>query len=116
MIRSWTLVRSWTLALAFAWGLTMVAGMATPHHVAAQDTPSADAPTTADPESDRAQSFRAMTGPATEDVPGGTLLIGAYALVWLFVLLLILRIGSVSNKVSVDLARLEQSLADQEEG
>jgi len=110
------MIRSWTLALAFAMGLTMFSGVAATQLVAAQDTPTADAPTAADPESDRAQSFRAMTGPATEDVPGGALLIGAYALVWLFVLLLILRIGSVSRRVGIDLARLEQSLADHEEG
>jgi hypothetical protein len=111
------MMRSWTLALALVWGLSALSGLATPQLAVAQDTPTANAGAdTADADSDRAQSFRAMTGPATEDVPGGVLLIGAYGLVWIFVLLLVLRIGSVSRQVTVDLARLERVLADSEEG
>ncbi len=111
------MMRSWTLALSLVWGLSALFSLAGPSLAAAQDTPSVEASgSSVDAESDRAQAFRAMTGPATEDVPGGVLLIGAYGLVWLFVLMLVLRIGSVGRKVTRDLTRLERLLADTEEG
>jgi len=107
------MTRNALLALSLSLGLFATA---IPSAVLAQDTPSAEAqPEGVSPESDRAQSFRAMTGPATEDVPGGTLLIGAYGLVWFFLLLLVLRIWSVSRGVAGELARLESALADAEE-
>jgi len=110
------MTRSALLALLLSLGLAALFVVATPVLSVAQDTPAADAqPEGVNPESDRAQSFRAMTGPATEDVPGGALLIGAYALVWFFLLLLVLRIWSVSRSVGKELNRLESTLADSEE-
>ena len=103
------------LALLSSLGLAALLAVTTPTLATAQDTPTAQAPTEgADAESDRAQSFRAMTGPATEDVPGGALLVGAYGLVWLFLLLLVLRIWSVSRGVGAEIERLENTLAENE--
>lgn len=103
-------------ALLLSLGLAALFVAVTPVASVAQDTPAADeGPDGVNPESDRAQSFRAMTGPATEDVPGGALLIGAYGLVWFFVLLLVLRIWSVSRRVGKELRRLETTLAESEE-
>lgn len=108
-------MRRWLSAWVLMAGLTMGAAWL-PCAAVAQEPTAQEAPAgAADAESDRAQSFRAMTGPATEDVPGGALLIGAYAIVWLMVLLLVLRIGSVSRKVDADLRRLEQNFAEGEE-
>jgi hypothetical protein len=61
---------------------------------------------------DRATEFVAVSGPAHESVPGGALLVTAYAFVWLVVLGIVLRIALVQAKTGKDLARLEKAIAD----
>jgi len=63
-----------------------------------------------DPQSSRAQSFQAVEGPTREDVPGGPLLIGAYAAAWLFVLAYVARLGLLYSKTARELDRLESVL------
>jgi CcmD family protein len=70
--------------------------------VAAQATDSPD---------DRAQSFQAVTGAVKEDVPGGPLLLIAYALVWLVVFFYVFRMARLQRGVQDDLSRLERVLA-----
>lgn len=64
-----------------------------------------------DAASERAQSFRAVTGAVKEDVPGGPLLVAAYAVVWGFVLLFVIRVVRQQQQSQRDLARLEAQLA-----
>lgn len=59
---------------------------------------------------DRASTFRAVTGQG-ETVPGGQLLIAAYAMVWLLVMLMIVRIFRRQNRTARDLASLEATIA-----
>lgn len=59
---------------------------------------------------DRGEAFRAVEHGETEDVPGGPLLLGAYALVWLFVLAYMLRLARLQRSTENDLARLQQSV------
>ena len=61
--------------------------------------------------SSRAAEFRAVTGPDAEQVPGGMLLIAAYAVVWLLVFAYFLRLGKQQARLATDVSRLEQSLA-----
>lgn len=63
-----------------------------------------------DPSEERATSFRAVEGPVTEDVPGGTLLVVAYAIVWVLVLLYVLRLGAIQSGLGREVDRLERSL------
>lgn len=70
-----------------------------------------DAAPAADSPGDRAQSFQAVTGPTREDVPGGPLLIAAYAIVWLAVFGYVFRLGRLHAGVQANLDRLEAVLS-----
>ncbi len=94
-------------ALALAFGLALSA--AAP--AAAQPADGATAGATPD---DRATSFRAVSGAEAESVPGGALLVGAYGLVWAFMLLYVLHLAGLSRRTSQDLTRLERTLAEAE--
>ncbi len=59
---------------------------------------------------DRAQAFQAVTGATKEDVPGGPLLIAAYAVVWLSVFGYVLRLGRLHGDVAQSLARVESAV------
>jgi len=61
--------------------------------------------------SDRAQTFEAVTGAVQEDVPGGPLLVIAYAIVWLAVFGYVFRLVRLHKGVDDSIARLEQDLA-----
>jgi CcmD family protein len=73
--------------------------------------PLASAQEQVDPAEERSATFRAVEGPQTEDVPGGALLVAAYAVVWTLVLLYVLRLGRSQDKLGRDVERLERSLA-----
>jgi CcmD family protein len=57
-------------------------------------------------------AFRAVEGPVQEDVPGGTLMVVAYGIVWLLVFGYVLRMGMLHARTMRDVARLERSVAD----
>ncbi len=59
---------------------------------------------------DRAQSFQAVRGPTKEDVPGGPLLVAAYALVWIILLLYLLRMGRSARHVRDELRALREEV------
>ena len=67
---------------------------------------------TAEPE-ERAASFRSVSGGVKEDVPGGALTVGAYAIIWTVLFGFVLRLIRMQRSVEVDLARLERSVGDQ---
>ncbi|HEX7480046.1 MAG TPA: CcmD family protein [Polyangiales bacterium] len=60
---------------------------------------------------DRAQSFEAVTGAQKEDVPGGPLLVAAYAVVWVAVFGYVLRLGRLHVQVEQNLGRIEAAVA-----
>jgi CcmD family protein len=60
---------------------------------------------------DRAASFEAVTGAVREDVPGGPLLVAAYALIWVAVLAYVYRLVRLHKHVDENLVRLQQDLA-----
>ena len=59
----------------------------------------------------RATTFEAVTGPVKEDVPGGPLLLAAYALVWLAVFGYVFRLVRLQRGVVDNLSRLERDFA-----
>jgi CcmD family protein len=60
---------------------------------------------------DRAQTFEAVSGPVKEDVPGGPLLVAAYAFVWLAVFGYVFRLVRLQRGADENLARLQQDLS-----
>ncbi len=58
----------------------------------------------------RAQTFEAVSGPVKEDVPGGPLLVAAYALIWLAVFGYVFRLARLQRSADENLARLQQDL------
>jgi CcmD family protein len=61
---------------------------------------------------DRATSFQAVSGSAHEDIPGGTLLVAAYAAVLVALVLYVLYVASKQASAAREIARLEKLLAD----
>ena len=55
---------------------------------------------------ERAAQFVGVTGPDTEDVPGGPLLITAYAVVWGLLFLFLLRMRGLQRETAEELERL----------
>ncbi|MEM1417427.1 MAG: hypothetical protein AAGH15_21195 [Myxococcota bacterium] len=62
--------------------------------------------------SERAAGFRAVEGANVEDVPGGMLLIAAYAVAWVLVLGFVWRMWGLQKKAREDLDRVERALAE----
>ena len=60
---------------------------------------------------DRATSFQAVTGSAHEDVPGGNLLIAAYAIVLFLLVMYVLYLTAMQQSSTKELTRLEAVLA-----
>jgi hypothetical protein len=104
MLRDTTCLR--TLGLVLFIGLCVGASPIATGVAAAQD-PSAE---TEDPAESRATEFRAVEGPEAESVPGGALLIGAYAIVWGALMIYLLRLGRMQYGLARDMERLERSL------
>ena len=61
---------------------------------------------------DRAEAFRAVEGPQQEDVPGGPLLVGAYALLWLFVLGYVWRLGRLHARTASEIEQVQRRLRE----
>jgi hypothetical protein len=59
---------------------------------------------------DRATSFQAVQGAAKEDVPGGPLLLGAYAFVLVLLIGYAARLGALQAKTGRELERLSRAL------
>lgn len=72
-----------------------------------QAAPATSATTTAS--EDRSTAFAAKEG--GEQVPGGTLMVASYAIVWLVVLLLVVRVFQRQSSVMKQIADLEDDLA-----
>jgi CcmD family protein len=73
-------------------------------------TASAQDDTADDTAEDRATSFQAVEGAAKEDVPGGPLLIAAYAVVLVLLVGYTARLGGLQAKTARELERLTRAL------
>lgn len=75
------------------------------------ETPSEDPAEERTALEDRSTSFQAVTGPVTEDVPGGTLLIAAYIAIWAATMFYLLRLARIERRLEGDLDALRESLS-----
>jgi len=64
----------------------------------------------ADPAEDRATAFRAMSGADMEQMPGGPLFAGAYAIVFFALLLYLLRLGGLHRGTQSEIERLRRTI------
>lgn len=62
------------------------------------------------PAQERATKFVGVTGPDAESVPGGTLLIAAYAIVWVLLFLFLLRMRGLQRQTAEELERLSAEI------
>ncbi len=61
-----------------------------------------------DAANDRATSFQAVEGPQKEQVPGGPLLVAAYAFILVSLVAYVARLGLMQRRTAQDVARLSQ--------
>jgi CcmD family protein len=61
-----------------------------------------------DPSEDRSTSFHAVSGSAQEDVPGGTLLVAAYAVVLVALVGYVVYVGAIQQGTQREMSRLEK--------
>lgn len=59
---------------------------------------------------DRATSFKAVSGAVKEDVPGGPLLLGAYAAILIVIIGYGVRLVRMQQRAASDLQRLERQI------
>ena len=68
-----------------------------------------------EPGSSRSESFEAATGPQTENVPGGMLLVGAYGVVFVVMLGYVFSLGFRQATTAKELEQLRRDLADHDD-
>ena len=91
-----------------AWGraAALLAFSAAPFVALAQDSDD-----DVDPAEERAMAMEAAEpGAQTENVPGGTLMVSGYAVVWVLVLGYVLSLGFRQAKIQGDLSRLRDDI------
>ena len=59
---------------------------------------------------ERATQFVGVTGPEAESIPGGALLLAAYAVVWLLLFLFLLRMRGLQRQTAEELERLSAEI------
>lgn len=59
---------------------------------------------------ERATQFVGVTGPEAENIPGGGLLLAAYAVVWVLVFLYLLRMRRLQRQTAEELERLSAEI------
>lgn len=99
------------LIAAFVLGCTMLI----PPPADAQEQPaepnaSAAAETKEDAAEERAAQFVGVRGPEAESVPGGALMLGAYAIVWALLFLYLMRMRGLQRNTAEELERLSAEI------
>lgn len=62
------------------------------------------------PAEERATQFVGVTGPEAESVPGGALMLGAYAIVWVLLFLFLMRLRGLQRQTAEELERLSAEI------
>lgn len=94
------MARNTIIRAAVALGLSLFGSLATAVHASAQGAAE-----------DRATSFQAVSGAVKEDVPGGPLLLGAYAAILVVIIGYGVRLVRMQQRAQTDLARLERQIS-----
>ena len=74
------------------------------------DGGSAAAETNEDAAEERATQFVGVRGPEAESVPGGALMLGAYAIVWALLFLYLMRVRGLQRNTAEELERLSAEI------
>ena len=72
------------------------------------DTAAAETPK--DAADERATQFVGVRGPEAESIPGGALLLGAYAIVWALLFLFLMRMRGLQRQTAEELERLSAEI------
>jgi CcmD family protein len=72
------------------------------------DTAAAETPK--DAAEERATQFVGVRGPEAESIPGGALLLGAYAIVWALLFLFLMRMRGLQRQTAEELERLSAEI------
>jgi CcmD family protein len=72
--------------------------------------PDSAQPSGESPAEERAAQFVGVTGPDAESVPGGTLMLVAYAVVWVLLFLFLLRMRGLQRQTAEELERLSAEI------
>ena len=91
--------------LLLALGLTLVSSMGAMAQPPAQEGQE-------EPENSRAAQFRAVQGADAEEVPGGTLMVAAYGVMWFFVAAYVGRLGLLRDRNTRRLMELEKAMGE----
>jgi len=62
------------------------------------------------PSEERAAQFVGVTGPDAESVPGGALMLAAYAIVWVLLFLFLVRMRRLQSQTAEELERLSAEI------
>lgn len=83
-----------------------------PGLLAQDETPKPSSPSEQieDPADERAAQFVGVRGPDAEQVSGGALLLGAYAVVWLLLFVFLLRMRGLQRQTANELQRLSAEI------
>jgi len=68
-----------------------------------------------DAATERATQFVGVEGPEAESVPGGALMLAAYAIVWVLLFLFLLRIRGLQRQTAEELERLSAQIRASED-
>lgn len=96
-------ISTWALALFFV-GALFAAPVRAEEPANTPDAAVEDGP--ADAAEERAAAFRGVRGPEAESVPGGALMLGAYAIVWVLLFLYLMRMRRLQRHTAEELERL----------
>ena len=93
---------------------TLITPLALADSPAVEDAAGSDAPK--DAAEERATQFVGVEGPDAESIPGGGLLLAAYAVVWALLFLFLMRMRGLQRQTAEELERLGAQIRTSKDG
>ena len=101
-------MRALIVAFVLAGTMLIAPGLLAQDAAAEPDSTSEQAPE--EPAEERATQFVGVRGPDAESIPGGTLLLAAYAVVWVLLFVYLLRMRRLQKQTADELERLSAEI------
>ncbi len=98
------------LIARFVFGFTMLIAPLTLAQEPSAEPDLAAAEVYKDAAEERAAQFVGVSGPEAESVPGGALMLGAYAIVWVLLFLFLMRMRGLQRHTAEELERLSAEI------
>ena len=95
---------------AFVLGCTMLIAPLALAEEPPNDPGAADTEVQEDAAEERAAQFVGVRGPEAESVPGGALMLAAYAIVWVLLFLFLMRMRGLQRQTAEELERLSAEI------